>query len=253
MELARCVSLGGLLVLLAAVIGGCTETETRTVIEPLPTPVPSQTPEPAKRPLPHAEPEDRSVIVSGEPPAQTTESGVTGGGPSEDASGGEVTGGGPGGDPAAVARIEAQLPVFLGYTPYNGDQALSFINDMVRVFPALAPLSSVTKVVGCAIEYGVVAARGYLAPDFSHGGAVVVVSHMHIQPANLATIGAKCFIFDVLGGGPGFQPCLTSYMIDNQVEGVNDRYYVFVGGSFGGFCDAVRMAHSAFNPRPIDV
>jgi hypothetical protein len=252
MKLTRRASLAGVLVVLAVVLGGCgeTEIETRTVAVPLPTPVPSQTPEPVERPLPEATPGSGSVIVSGDPAGDATKSGVTGGGPSDDGSG-EVSGGGLAGDAKAVARIQAQLPSFLGYITLDGDQALSVITELVNFVPAFGALSHVTTVTNCAVDYGVVGMRAYLAPDRSHAGAVVVVSHTQIQPGQLATIAAQCFISQVLSGGPGFDPCFTSYSIDNQVDGVNDRYYIFTGATNGQFCDAVRSAHANFNPQPI--
>jgi hypothetical protein len=235
--------LAGALVALTVVAIGCGAEKTTTVLESPPVPTPASTPAPAERKLPPMTDPSRRAPVT----APTAGGDVTGGG--------QVTGGGPAaGDPAAVARINAQYPQVPGDYILTDADALGYIGRLGGLFPELnVVMSRLTTVGKCAIEFGLVGARAYLTPDYSQAGAIVVVSRN--QAGRLPSIAARCLVSEVLNGGPGtsggFQPCFSSYSIDDTVDGVVDRYYIFTGGTNGAWCDLVRDFHKNFNPQPI--
>jgi hypothetical protein len=163
-----------------------------------------------------------------------------------------VTGGGPSGDPAAVARIKAQYPPRPpGYYVVEDSQAFEYMSRLAQFVPALSTVvSGLTTVGNCAVSYGVVGAKAYLAQDLMSFGAIVVVSGRQAQ--GLALIAAKCIAQEVLGGGGGgFNPCFEKYRITNIFDNVQDTYYVFVGGTNQGWCNWAKYFHQKYGPEPI--
>lgn len=167
---------------------------------------------------------------------------------------GSVTGGG-GVDPA-VARIEAQLPdLSPDYNQVHGDAALRYTRVLVAAIPQLGTAFSVLDKVGsCAKRHGVIAARGYVRPDLTAAGAVLVVSNGQLSRAG--NIALQCLVEEVTGGGPaspgGFKPCFYKYSYDATTAGVADRYLVFMAGTTEQVCrDIFFPAHSVHKPKAI--
>lgn len=234
-QLQRLTGLAVFLAALAAALSGCGSDETRTVLVSQPVPAPATEPDPASRSLP-------SIPDPSQEDPVTEKGDVVGGGPAS-------------GDPDAVVRINAQYPEVPGSIILTDAKALEYIGRLARFFPELnVVMSRLTKVAKCAIDNGVVGARTYIAPDYSHAGAMVVISRLQSQ--QLPTIAAKCFISDLIGGGPSttgrFDPCFTSYTMENSVNGVVDRYYIFAGGTNQQWCTFFKSAHQHLNPQPID-
>jgi len=110
----------------------------------------------------------------------------------------DVSGGGPlgGGDPAAVRRINAQLPDVPEDIQLTGTEAVGYIEKIVAVVPALAPnFKLLSSSVSCLLDYGVVGAKAYLTPDLRAAAAVVIVSGTQAQ--QLPQIALQCFVGDV--------------------------------------------------------
>jgi hypothetical protein len=230
--------LGGLALLVAtlgaAAVGcGCGE-DTRTVLVSQPVPAPTGEPDPPSRHLP-------AISGAGQRGAVVEKDDVVGGGPAS-------------GDEQAVVRLNAQFPDGAGTYVLTDAEALDYLNKAAAAFPELnLVVGRLKKVATCATEYGVVGARAYVAPDFSHAGAMVAISRLQLE--RLPQIAAKCFIDNVIGGGPSttgrFNPCFTSYSIDAQVNGVVDRYYIFAGGTNQAWCDYFAAYHRYLNPQPL--
>ena len=156
------------------------------------------------------------------------------------------------GDPQAAARISAQLPEVPQNLQLRDQQALEYAQRVASIFPSLAPaLGVVNRVAGCAIAYGVVGAKAYITPDLRAAGVMMVLSRHQLQ--QLPQLALQCFVRGVLGGGTtaeGFSPCTRQYWYDSAVNGVADRYFVFVGATNTASCDALQSAHAAYGPRP---
>lgn len=185
------------------------------------------------------------------PPPSEAESGAT----VPDAG---VMGGGPlgGGDPEAVARIDAQLPDLSStYDQEIASAAFGYIAKLAEEIPSLGSAFNALGTVGrCALDYGIVGARAYIAQDLSAAGAIVVVSHNQLSRAG--QIALEC-LYDrvVSGGGPadGFDPCLYWYSYETVTNGVADRYYVFVAGTNEATCADIYSVHrERFTLLPID-
>jgi hypothetical protein len=148
--------------------------------------------------------------------------------------------------------MKAQFPVIPGDITLIDEQALAYIPKLQQYVPVPIPQLSAIRTVGkCAVSYGVVGARAYIARDLSRAGAIVVVSRGQAQ--ELPNIAARCLVNEVVGGGPAgpFQPCFSKYTIDDVVNGVQDHYYVFVAGTNREWCAYVETFHSSYNPQPL--
>jgi hypothetical protein len=166
-------------------------------------------------------------------------------------------------DPAAAARVRAQFPEATGSNAQAwivGDhvvtdsEALFWIGLAVKAFPELGnSFANLATGAKCAVNLGVVGAEAYATPNYSEGGAILVVSHSQAQ--NLPLDALRCFVGHVLGGGPSapgpYQPCLTSYMIEDVTNGTPDSYYVYVAGTNAIWCTQVAAYHQNFDEQPI--
>jgi hypothetical protein len=167
----------------------------------------------------------------------------------------DTTGGGPlsGGDPAAVARMSAQLPVVSQDYQLTGTEAVSYMQKVAAFVPALGTtFSALSTGVRCAIDYGVVGAKVYVTTDLRAAAGLVVLSQQQTQ--NLGSIAARCLLQHILGGGPGtasiWSPCARRYRYDAITNGVQDRYYVLVGGTNTASCELITNFHARFKPVP---
>src|ERR1700743_2641761 len=104
--------------------------------------------------------------------------GPANGGP---ANGGPANGGPLSPDAAAVQRINAQFVpvdqvVETSYYTLSGSQALSYIQDVANFAPELnSEFSSLLTGASCALKYGVVGAKAYVAHNYTEAGAIVVL------------------------------------------------------------------------------
>jgi hypothetical protein len=159
---------------------------------------------------------------------------VTGGGP-------DVTGGG--GNDEAVARLYELMPDIEGDYHFTGQQALDWAGQIAVYTPALSQIfGKVQTVAGCALDYGVVGAKGYLTPDFTAAGAMVIVSAKQLEA--LPQIALQCFVSEVLGGGGGgWSPCYDQYWVEAIVNDYQDTFYVFMVGTNQETCAYFRSVH----------
>lgn len=161
-------------------------------------------------------------------------------------------------DPQAVQRIDAQFvpvdtAVSSDYT-VSGSEALSYIQDLAAFAPELdSQFSNLLTEANCALKYGVIDAKAYLTRDLTAAGGIVVLSNHQAQ--QLPVIALKCLVSQIIGGGPGapskFQPCFTSFTIDDTVNEVSDRYYFYVAGTNNAWCALVRNQEQQYDPQPI--
>jgi hypothetical protein len=144
--------------------------------------------------------------------------------------------------------------VIQGDYTVSGSEALSYINDLVAFAPELNDeFSKLATEASCAMNYGVIDAKAYLTNDLTEAGAMVVLSNHQAQ--QLPVIALKCLVSQIIGGGPGvpsrFQPCFTSYTIEDSVAGVEDRYYVYAAGTNAAWCTYLKAFDGNFDPQPI--
>jgi hypothetical protein len=162
-----------------------------------------------------------------------------------------VIGGGPllGGDPEAVARIKAQLPDSPSDFQFVDSAAVTYAKQLVSVIPSVGPaFSAVEQLVDCGTDYGVLAAKAYVARDYRAGGAVVILSADRLS--NLPQIALSCFADRLVSGGGfgGLSPCITRYSYVSVYEGFEDRYYVLVAGTHQPVCDWLASTHRDYAP-----
>lgn len=167
-------------------------------------------------------------------------------------------------DPAAAARVEQfpqptgpnAQPWIAGDHVVTDSEALFWIGLAVHAFPELgnsfADLAAGAK---CAVNLGVVGVEAYATANYSEAGAILVISHKQAQ--NLPLDALRCIVGHVLGGGPSapgpYQPCFTSYMIEDVANGTQDSYYVYVAGTNAIWCSNVAAYHHSLNEQPINL
>lgn len=129
-----------------------------------------------------------------------------------------VTGGGPltFGDPAAVERMNAQLPNIPADIQITGSDAVSYIKKIVSIIPQLAPtFDALDASVSCAVDYGIIGAKVYITTDLRAAAGILILSRAQLQQLPKAALG--CLIKRVTGSGPGanFEPCMRRYYYDS--------------------------------------
>ncbi|MBT2519074.1 hypothetical protein J7E29_16655 [Streptomyces sp. ISL-90] len=167
-------------------------------------------------------------------------------------------GGGASEDPAAAARINALLTDIPNDYQATGQEALDYANRLATLFPALGPaFSKISVATGCAFSSGVLGAKAYATPDLRAAGVMLIVSGKQLQ--NLSAIAFDCLVNEVVsevfGGGPvgGFNPCFDSYQLDANVDGVDDRFYVFTAGTNQETCQYLRNSHIGLGLQPTPI
>ncbi len=155
-----------------------------------------------------------------------------------------------GGDPAAKARIASQLPSLPQNIELTESEAVAYMQRLASFVPALAvPFDALKSGVTCAADYGVIAAKVFIAPTLTEAAGVVVVSLGQTQQA--LRIAGQCLVAHVLGGGDGqFDPCMEKFYYDAVVNGIQDRYFVLLGGTHSSACAVVSGPYSAVNKIP---
>jgi hypothetical protein len=224
------VTAGSVVLLLAVACG----TDPDPTGNPTPAPVPSPTvADPPSGAQPSSPPPPSSQAP---PPAQQLPPlDVTGGGPFPDDSG-------------AAARIKSLLPTAAeGYYQLEDSEALGYASKVVQYLPALGKAFTIfSDVSNCAISNGVIAVRAFLAKDLSSLSAMLMVSSS--QFSRSAEIAAKCFVNQVLGGGPSqWNPCASAYHFSAAPQGVQDTYYVFAAAT-NGSCAELMAFHDQYGP-----
>ena len=176
----------------------------------------------------------------------TPELSVTGGGP--------VVGGG-GGDAAAAARLAALVPNYPDDWQLTGTDAVGYMKTVASLFPGLAQTFNIISIgTDCALQYGVLDTRVYVASDSSAATALVIFSGA--QFSNLISIATQCFVNEVVGGGAaagagtGWDPCHDEYKFDAVFDTLQDTFYVAVASTNENGCVNIRAQHAKFGPVP---
>jgi hypothetical protein len=161
-------------------------------------------------------------------------------------------------DTDRVSKIESQLPATpAGDHTLSGQQAVSYANDLAKLIPEVDPaVKSILKAARCPLQYGVIAVKAYVTPQFDSATAAVVISRHAATnpPLGLAVCLVKSAIANGGPGGPSqFSPIAGAFQYNARFpDGTVDTFYVLLASTNTQvYNDFYATTYARFSPTSI--